>query len=177
MRKAIRKLITFFLCMVFVDFVFGKIFAFLKANAKTVTYVDSRYVRDSVNADIIVFGSSRSLRHYNPYILEDSMKLKCEVCGMNSTGITVMYVRFKQLLNRYNPKIVIYDVMPTLDVLKEDESKYIQQLRDNGNDGISTTMISMLDSNDKFKSVSQMYCNNSLLFSLILENAPLEKQK
>lgn len=179
MTKAIIKLALFLVCMLVVDFSFGSVFSFLKANAKSGAEVENRFVKDSITADVVVFGSSRSLRHYNPYMLQDSLGLVSEVCGINSNGIITMYPRFRQIARRQNPKIVIYDIMPEMDISQEDMTKYLPQLRRNGNDGISAGLIATIDKNDKFKSLSQMYCNNSTLFSLIAcyTGAPEDRHK
>ncbi len=176
MKRAVRNLILFFFCLITADQAWGLVFNYLKEHSNTGIYVDATYIKDSVNADIIVLGSSRSLRHYNPFILEDSLGLKCEVCGLNSNGIITMYDRFSQICNRYTPKIIIYDVMPEFDVQKEDHSKYVPQLR-LGGDQTARQLISEIDPKDKIKSLSQMYCHNSNAFSMISDFLSLPQSR
>lgn len=177
MKKALYRLLNFFICMTVVDCLMGNVFSYLKANAKSGVNIDNKFIKDSVNADVLVFGSSRSLRHYDPYLIADSLDLSCYICGMNSNGIITNFARFQSIMKRYTPKIIIYDIMPSFDVAKEDNSKYVQQLRENGNDGFSPNMISIIDPFDKIKSLSKMYRNNSSLFSLIVENQTIPENR
>ena len=74
------------------------------------------YICDSVNADIIVLGSSRALHHYVPQIITDSTSLSCYNCGFENEGILFHYALLRQLQQRYQPKLIIYELTYDYDV-------------------------------------------------------------
>lgn len=74
------------------------------------------YICDSVNADIIVLGSSRALHHYVPSIITDSTGLSCYNCGFENEGIVFHYALLRQLQQRYQPKLIIYELTYDYDV-------------------------------------------------------------
>lgn len=68
-------------------------------------------------ADLLIFGSSRARRHYDTRILKDSLGMSAFNCGYNSMGIEFFIFRLEQVLERYNPKVIIYDITPFFDLM------------------------------------------------------------
>lgn len=64
------------------------------------------------NADIFIFGSSRSNHHYHPEILNDELNLKSYNVGAQGQQILFQTTVQKIILNRVKPKLVILDVSP-----------------------------------------------------------------
>lgn len=71
---------------------------------------------DSVRADVIILGSSRALHHYVPQVIADSTGLSCYNCGFENEGIVFHYALLRQLQQRYQPRLVIYELTYDYDV-------------------------------------------------------------
>lgn len=74
------------------------------------------YICDSVNTDIVVLGSSRALHHYVPSVITDSTGLSCYNCGFENEGIVFHYALLRQLQQRYQPRLIIYELTYDYDV-------------------------------------------------------------
>lgn len=70
-------------------------------------YKTDNFISDEVDANILIFGSSRAAHHYVPSILSDSLDMSCYNCGMDGNGIIYGYGKLKTITARYYPKIVI----------------------------------------------------------------------
>lgn len=75
-------------------------------------YYETNYSMTQVKEDVLIFGSSRAMRHYDPYILGDSLKLSAFNVG--KAGNTLLYSEavFSQILTYHKPKMVILDISP-----------------------------------------------------------------
>ena len=63
------------------------------------------------NEDILIFGSSRALHHYNPEIIEDSLGMTCYNVGSGGQNIYFHLALLESTLERYTPEIVILELM------------------------------------------------------------------
>lgn len=70
------------------------------------------YALKNVDEDVLIFGSSRAVRHYDPTVIEDSLKLSAFNVG--KLGNTLLYsdAVFAQILSFHKPKMVILDISP-----------------------------------------------------------------
>lgn len=66
--------------------------------------------------DILIMGSSRAHHHYVPQIIEDSLGMSCYNAGYDGNGIIMMYGIYQMIVNRYKPKLIIYDVEQAFDL-------------------------------------------------------------
>lgn len=124
MKKYLLHIILFFAIVVAIDICFGKAFDYMVANAKGGD-TKERYnflMRDSY--DIIILGSSRATHHYIPQMIEDSLGMTCYNGGADGNGIVLMYGRYKMITNRYNPKVILYDVEPAFDIIEYSEDDH-----------------------------------------------------
>lgn len=69
-------------------------------------------VLDSTRADIIVMGSSRASHHYIPDTIEAYSGLTCFNGGRDNMGIHYTRACLRQMLERYQPKYVVLDLIP-----------------------------------------------------------------
>lgn len=62
----------------------------------------------TINADIVVYGSSRALRHFDPDILQDELGLSVYNCGMDGHQFWMEYYRHKMYIAHNNkPELII----------------------------------------------------------------------
>lgn len=170
MKRAIRKVLLFFILFSLVDFLSKPLFMSLLANAKPSAMKNMYDISVNCNKDIIVLGSSRAMHHYDSRIIEDSLHMSCLNCGAMSNGIVLMYGRYKLLTRHHNPKIIIYDVHPPFDLTVGDNSKYIPTLRPFADDENIKNLFDKIDKKENWKVHSNLYRFNSLLPELLAVN-------
>ena len=167
MKKFILKVAIFFAIIATVDAVCGFVFPYIFYHAKGGNNQRSVYICDLSHEDMLVFGSSRAIHHYNPAILEDSLGISCYNCGQNGNGIILNYGRLQLLMQRYTPKVIIYDVVRSFDLALNDNHKYLGYLKPfYDREGIPQ-IFEDVDSTEKWKMMSQMYRYNSKIFSCL----------
>ena len=177
MKKYLIKISLFFLIIFVIDFISGKIFGYMLEHAKGGDNFRNNFIMNQVDDEILVFGSSRAMHHYNPIIISDSLGMSCYNCGQDAMGVMLSYARYQTICRRYHPKMVICDIMPSSDLLKGDNHKYLKWLRTYYDyDGMSEIFAS-IDSTEKYKMLSQMYRYNTNFVQLITENIhPVQAQ-
>jgi hypothetical protein len=75
-------------------------------------YYETTYALKHIKEDLLIFGSSRAVRHYDPNIFQDSLNLSA--LNVGKIGNTLLYSNavFSQMLTYHVPKIVILDISP-----------------------------------------------------------------
>lgn len=123
------------------------------------------YIKNNLDADILIMGSSRALHHYNDKILSDSIGVKCYNLGEDGNGIIKMYGYYKVLLKRYNPRLIVYDIEPCFDLFKyyddNNNTRYINTLRLFCDDPEIKKIITTVSQDENYKLWSQLYRFNS----------------
>lgn len=170
MKKFLFGTVSFLLIAVIIDIACGQIFAYFVNHAKGGDNGRNNYICNKVEEDILVFGSSRAIHHYNPIILSDSLGMSCYNCGQDGNGIILNYGRMQLIWQRYRPKIVIYDVIPGFDLLSgEDNHKYLGWLKAYCDKPGIPEIFQSVDATEKYKMLSQMYRYNSKYLQIIAD--------
>lgn len=170
MRKFITKVGLFFLLIAIVDVIFGFAMGEVSKRIDIGGVGRDNYICDKVTDDMLIFGSSRAEYHYNAQMISDSLGIPCYNCGEGGCGIILAYGRLLMLLERYKPKIIIYEVTPSYDYLDgKDNHQFIGRLKPHyGRPGIDSILWSV-DPTEKYKMISGMYrYNSSFLQNLIV---------
>ena len=129
MKKFVSKVIWFLIGLVVLDVLVGLGARYLVGHAKGGDTGLNNYICHEMKDECIVFGSSRGMHHYDPNIIADSLGMSCWNCSLDGNGIILMYGRYKMLSARYTPKMLIYDVQTSFDLLENDNHKYLRNLR------------------------------------------------
>lgn len=168
MKKFLLKIILFFLGVVVIDRVYGNMMELLWQRTQGGFVTKTRYVCDSVDADILILGSSRARMQYDPKIISDTLGMSCYNCGHNGMGIITNYTKMKILTKRYMPKLVIVDILPILDVMTRDDNIiFVNELRPWYDvEGVDSVFWN-IDSLERYKMLSKMYQYHSVFFSYI----------
>ena len=73
-----------------------------------------RYIHNEIHEDVVLIGASRCHHHYLPSILADSLGMSVYNAGVGgSDNIYSHYVVLCHILQRYTPKVICLEVMPT----------------------------------------------------------------
>ena len=168
MKKYIIKIAVFFLLVTIVDLIVGKTFQYLVDHARGGNNGRNNYICNETNQDILIFGSSRAIHHYNPLILSDSLGLSCYNCGQDGNGSILNYGRYQLIYQRYHPQIIIYDIIPDFDLLTGDDNhKYLGWLRAYYDKMGIPEVFESVDPTEKYKMKSQMYRYNSKFIEIV----------
>ena len=154
------------------DSLFGLAGKYLVSHAISGETMKNAYICDHTSEDILIFGSSRAVHHYDPIILQDSLGLSCYNCAYDGCGSITAYGLLKILIQHYTPKVIIYDVAPGYDYLKSDKdnTKYLGPLKVYyDREGIDSIFVKS-DSKEGYKMRSKMYRLNSQLIQMLSEN-------
>lgn len=127
MRKFLFRLVLFFVPAIifagFADWYLSK--TLRKSNSYTVgEYATWNAILDGkVNADIVIYGSSRAWVHINPTILKDSLKTSVYNLGIDGHNFWLQYLRHTLLLQHNTaPKLIIQTL--DLQTLMKQETLY-----------------------------------------------------
>lgn len=169
MIKFLVKIGAFLLIILICDVLLGDIFAFLVENAKGGDNKRNNYICNEIDReDILIFGSSRAIHHYNPIMISDSTRMSCYNCGQDGNGAILNYGRFHLISQRYYPKLIIIDVFPTYDLLiGENNQKYLGWLRPYYDKPGMPELFESVDKKERIKMLSNMYRYNSRFVQII----------
>lgn len=158
MKKFLVRLAIFAVILVTVDFIGGWVFSILRIKAIGGSTARDYYITNTMEADVLIMGSSRAIHHYDPRIIEDSLGLACYNCGRDGMGILYNYGLFKIITQRYTPKMIIYDLNTGFDLNAEgDNLKYLSDLKLYYDNKSVRDMFDAVDETEKFKMNSQLY--------------------
>ena len=168
MKKFLIKIILFFAIVAGIDFASGICFDRIVSISTTTGLGRDNHICNNGTEDILVFGSSRGLHHYNTRMMTDSLGIPCYNCSEDGQGIILNYARLRMIQQRHNPKILIYDIEPAYDIYQDDNHRYINWLKIHSNQSGIMDIISSVDQTEKYKQVSRLYRYNSKLILLLL---------
>lgn len=162
MKKFLLRIAIFFAILFVVDRVAGYAFSYMSSHSKGGFVAHHNYIVDGVHEDILIFGSSRAIHHYNPQILVDSLGLSCYNCGQDGNGIILFYGWWQIIKEHYKPKVIIYDITPQFDLNEgEDNHKFLGWLKELYERKNISGIFDAVDKTEKYKMMSQMYRYNS----------------
>lgn len=170
MKRFIVRLFSFLLLMFVVDIGVGLAMKYMQEHAKGGFTEHHNRIINNTSDDVLIFGSSRAIHHYNPQIIKDSLNLSCYNCGQNGNGIVLFYGWWQLMKDRHVPKIVIYDIYPGFDLLQgESNQKYLGLLRSKYDNDLIKDIFFNIDPNERYKMLSMMYRYNSNFLQYILD--------
>lgn len=168
MKKFIIRLIVFFAVMLMLDRAFGLTMDYILTHAKGGLAKHRNYILNQSYEDILIFGSSRALHHYNPQIIQDSLHMSCLNCGVEGMGMPMFYGWWNVIKERYTPKIIIYEVLPKYDYYRgEDNHKYLGILKEQYDKPGIVEVFNRIDKNEYYKMMSYLYRYNSRFLQII----------
>lgn len=170
MAKFLIKVTLFFLLVAVVDMASGVVLKYMTVNTKGGYVKHHNYIADEMREDVLVFGSSRAIYHYNPQIIKDSLGFSCYNCGQDGNGIILDYGEWLMISDRYAPKIAIIDITPDYDLLLgEDNHKYLGWLRPYYDRPGISDIFDDVDAAERYKMLSQLYRYNTRFLRVVAD--------
>lgn len=169
MKKFLSLCILLVLIVFFIDTISGFALRYFQNQSTGGDTGRIKYVVHKVNQQVLVFGSSRAHYHYNPDIIADSLKMSCYDCGQNGMGEIYFYAVYKMLLQRYRPQMIIYDIYPPYDLLKNDNSRCLYNLRPYYDIRGVDSVFWDINGAERIKMLSNLYRYNSRLSDFLKE--------
>ena len=153
--------------IIVVDIIIGHCMSYLINNVKGGDNWRNNYICKTTNEDVLIFGSSRAFHHYNPQVIIDSLNLSCYNCGQDGNGIILNYGRLLMILQRYQPKVIIYDISTSFDYFANDNHKYLGRLKPYYDEKGIKELFNSVDQTERWKMLSSMYRYNSSFLQII----------
>ena len=82
MRKLILKTFVFIVLVVLADFLFGNAIAYMVNHITAGGQGRDNYICREMKDDVLVFGSSRAVHHYETQVISDSLAMSAYNCGV-----------------------------------------------------------------------------------------------
>lgn len=115
--------------------------------------------------EIVIFGSSRARCHYVSRTIESKLGVSAYNAGINGQGIIVQYAVEHMLLQRYRPKLIVLDLVPS-DLFQMDYER-LSILLPYYRDPEVLEIVSGRSRNEKIKLLSRIYPFNSLVLQIL----------
>lgn len=108
--KFFKRLFLFLIIVLAVDNGLGFVLQKAYFSQKKGQFAQTTYSVDSTRQDILIFGSSRAVRHYAPAILSRELNMSCYNVGRDAQMIPYYAAIQAATLVRYKPKMIILDI-------------------------------------------------------------------
>lgn len=161
MKRFLLKLAILFFILLIADFSIGTVLEFVIGSINVGGQGRDNYISNKSEDNILVFGSSRAVHHYNTPMLEDSLGMTAYNCGDDGSGIILSYARLSMIKERHLPKIIIQDIMPDYDLFINDNHKYLGWLKLHYDKECVRPIFDSVDKTEKYKMMSLLYRYNS----------------
>ena len=166
MKRFLKIIGLSIVVLIVIDILFGITCRVLLPRAKGGNTANEFYIAKESSEDIIMLGSSRMRRHYNPDVIENITGLSCYNAGVNGNGIILAYGLFRMIEERYSPKVVLYDIS-VFDVDEDENEKFLSRLRPYYDEpGIDSIFLS-IDKTERIKMLSNLYRYNTLWIGIL----------
>lgn len=166
MRKFITKLLLFLSLVLLVDFVVGSFGEYMVSHSTKGSSYQVRYISNDISDSILILGSSRAVHHYVPSIITEKTGMSCYNVGHDGSGIIYNYGIFSVITSTHKPRYVIYDICPKYDLFKDDNSRYLANLKLYYGHPNIRKLFEDINWKESIKMTSNMYKYNSRLLEL-----------
>lgn len=172
MRKFVIKILSFFVIIVIIDIFVGKLGYYLQTHSKggETKAINDLLMKDT--HDVIILGSSRACHHYDSPFLSDTLGLDVYNAGYDGNGCILAYGILDLILERYHPKLVLFDVSKNFDIIVYDDNhykRYISRLKPYYQNVIIGKLIKDVSLIEWYKIHSGLFRYNSKILNLFVD--------
>ena len=126
-------------------------------------------IEREVRADVLVMGSSRALHHYVPGMIEQATGLSCYNCGLEAENIITHYALMRAIEQRYEPRVILYEVAHHYDLENCDYTLRLSKLRRMSSLRCRDSILTDIDPWERLRMSSWIYPYNSTLLEMMME--------
>ena len=177
MRRFCINCLIFLLIVAACDFAIGQGLSYWRTNKSEGFVGNVEYSYRRSTDDVMVLGASRATFHYVPDIIADSLGLSCCNCGRYGMGILYTYGRWRMMKSHHIPKLILYDVTANDYDRKEENARFINDLKPYYDCDGMKELFEDVDSMEKFKVQSLLYRNNSKLLDIFVGHMMADEMK
>ncbi len=171
MKRLIRNILIFVVLLIAADLTFGIAMRYMQSHARGGRTKTNYYSFTKTNEDILLFGSSRCLHHYNPAIISDSTGMTCQNVGLDGYGIIYHYAKLTSILQFHTPKVIVYDLVKSFDIdVDASFDKYVAGLRPFYGLGKTEDIVEDIDHMERYKNISSLYKYNRVFLEILIDN-------
>ncbi len=117
MKRYLLHILLFFALVAVVDVIVGFGGDYLQAHAiGGYTGLTNDFAQKDTH-DVLVLGSSRAKHHYDTHFLSDTLGVDVYNAGYEGCGVILANGLLELVLDRYKPKLVIFDVAYSFDII------------------------------------------------------------
>ncbi len=114
MKKLFYSIIILTVGFFLTDRFVGMMMSLVNDQSKDVLAPKLHYLSENVHEDLVLMGASRCHHHYIPSIISDSLGMTVYNAGIGgANNIYSHYIVLSHILERYTPKVICLEVMPT----------------------------------------------------------------
>ena len=127
------------------------------------------FMAEKVNTDVVIVGASDASHHYISSMIQDSIGMSVYNCGKDGSFFVYQNCMINLMLERYSPKVIIWEMMEDClsgDITSNHEYQSINLLYPYYSNDYCHKVINEKDKYQRFRMLSQMYRNNSMLLSI-----------
>ncbi len=169
------KILSFFFIIIFVDQFTGRLLSYLYFNQKAGQDKIINYGFAECKADVLILGSSRAQHHYDTQILSHHLQMSCYNLGINGQSILMPYAQIKIILNRYSPKIILFELDPNRVYFNQSDYDKLSILLPYYNKYPEIRPIIQLKSSyEQVKLLSSIYPFNSSIMNILRFNTNID---
>lgn len=168
----LAKVVSFIILCVIIDIVIGSCLTLLtnKSDKHAGERNKISYVVEEVDADCLVIGASDASHHFDPTILEDSLQMSVFNCGNDGCFFTYQVCELRLILERYTPKLIIWEFGPAFLSTYYDKKYDYQSIRDLYKYYDNEYVRNLIDKeswSQRYLMISKLYRQNSLMYNIV----------
>ena len=174
MKKFLLHILLFFVIVAVVDVGIGVLGSYLQGHAKggRTRQFDDLVMKDK--HDVLILGSSRAHSHYDTPFLSDTLGLDVYNGGNDGNGVILAYGILEMVLERYQPKVVVFDVEPAFDIIEYEQdfnhTRYISHLKPYYKKQVASEIIKDISAEEWRKVQSGMVRYNTEIVEILVDN-------
>lgn len=105
-----KRAVMFIIIMIVLDQLTGRTLKYFFFKHEPLVNINTRYVINKCDQDILIFGSSHAEQHYACDQITANTKMTCFNTGASAEGILYSYAMLQAVLARYSPKVILLDI-------------------------------------------------------------------
>lgn len=179
-KLILKRFAILAVCLFVLDWGIGAVLKHFFFTKKSGADYRTNYVINQVKSDVLIFGSSKAVYHYDTKIIGDSLHLSVYNAGRDLSYIYYHYALLESALARYTPKLIVLDT----------RANELFRFKYNEDRDRLNVLLPYYDSHpelrpicqlrgefEQYKMLSKMYPYNSLILSELVELLPIPRYK